>query len=660
MNRPDRWTALAICLSLAGITWLVFGQTFGFDFVNYDDYDYVLKNQHVANGLTRDDLTWAFTHLHASNWHPLTWISHMLDCQLYGLAAWGHHLSNVILHAVTATLLFLLLRAMTGALWRSAFVAALFAIHPLHVESVAWISERKDVLSGLFFVLTLGAYLRYTRKPSRGRYLLLVLAFSLGLMCKPMLVTVPFILLLLDYWPLKRVPHRQRDLPRFYFPGRLLAEKLPLLLLAGALSLITLFAQRGTIAPLDRISIPFRFSNALISCLTYLRQMLYPAGLAVFYPMTEQTVSVFGLIISLLILLAISLLVFVLRSRRYLVVGWLWYLIMLLPVIGLVQVGLQAHADRYTYLPQIGLYLASTWAISELIRSFRYSTLLLTTFGLSVICALLVVAREQTAFWRESETLWTHALACTPENATARGSLAFALYGKGRINEALPQFQRSLELDPGQPKVHSDYGVALLDLGRTRDAISHFQLALQIDPDYVEAYSNLGLALLSLNRLPEALNYFKQALRLQPDFAPAYYNLGNTYLEMGQADAAIESYERAIVIDPRDRQALNNAAWILATWPAETSRDSTKAVAFATRADHLAQSQAAVIHATLAAATAENGRFEEAVKIAEQARSLALGQGNETLAKSIGEQLETYRGGHAFRDDRHQAKSGND
>jgi len=379
LGSSDRWLVPGVCLILAAITWIVFGQTLAHEFINFDDDVYVFKNPRISRGLTIDGIVWAFTHVHAANWHPLTWLSHMLDCQLYGLNPAGHHLTNVLLHTATAIALFLVLREMTGSLWRSAFVAALFAIHPLRVESVAWVAERKDVLSGLFFVLTLGAYVRYVRRPwSAVRYGVVLVFLVLGLMSKPMLVTLPFVLLLLDYWPLNRGaansgPARNEALTA----RRLILEKLPMLVLAGASSLATLFAQKAALRPLADFSFPVKTGNAAISCVAYLRQMFWPSDLAAYYPFAAENVVPAKVLLSLIVLAGIFVVVFLLRRHRYLVTGWLWYLIMLGPIIGILQVGNQARADRYTYLPQIGLYLIAVGSLSSLWPSPHAARLLI-------------------------------------------------------------------------------------------------------------------------------------------------------------------------------------------------------------------------------------------------------------------------------------------
>ena len=617
----DRWLVFGISISLAAITWLVFGQTLRHDFVNVDDVDYLLKNAAVARGLTTEGAIWAFTHFHASNWHPVTWISHMLDCQFYGLDPGGHHLTSVLLHMATATLLFLVLRQMTAALWRSALVAAIFAIHPLRVESVAWVAERKDVLSGLFFVLTIGAYIRYARRPrALGRYALVAILLALGLMCKPMLVTLPLVLLLLDYWPLNRVAvFRHRGDNTFQTWRRLFLEKVPLLALAAASCLATLFAQKGAIQPFASISFPFRVANAFISYAAYLRQLFWPSNLAASYPFPVGSIVVPG-ILSLILLAGISLGVFLLRRRHpYLVTGWLWYLIMLGPVIGIVQVGIQARADRYTYLPQIGLYLLLTWTVADLCAGWRHRRLVLGILSIVILIALTFTARTQASYWQNSQVLWTHAVACTSDNAIAQTNLGQAFYEKGAIKEAVAHYQKALQIDPTQALAHSAIGLALLDMGRPDESVAHLLRALEINPR----------------------------------FADAHYNLGNTFLQIGRVNEALIHYNKALEINPHDIEALNNMAWVLATWPEAAIRDGTKAVEFAERADSFTRGESPVISATLAASYAEAGRLSDAVKTARRALQLATSQGNVTRANSIRAQIELYQSGAAFRDRRY-------
>lgn len=585
----ERWAVLGVCVFLAVIVWIVFGQTLHHGFVSYDDDDYVYENSVVQKGLTWGGMGWAFAQFHSANWHPLTWLSHMLDCQLYGLNAGGHHFTNVALHTLSAVLLFLVLRRMTGALWRSAFVAAVFAIHPLHVESVAWVAERKDVLSGVFFMLTIMAYVRYAggaRSPVR--YGLVLLLFALGLMCKPMLVTLPFVLLLLDYWPLRRMSGAMPLGPGWKRP---LIEKIPFFVLAAASCVVTIFAQTGAIQAVEGLPLAARLENALESYVVYLGQMFWPLHLAVLYPFAAGNIGVSAL--SLLLLAGISAAAFGLRRRcPYFLTGWLWYLVMLLPVIGILQVGLQAHADRYTYLPQIGLYLALTWGAVDWCAGWRYRRAVLGGVSAAVLVALIFCARLQAACWRNSESLWTHTLACTvnnydaqynlgvvllkqgavddaiacfrealrinPHYAEADNNLGYALFQKGAVDGAIIRFQQALQVKPGLAIAHYNLANALLQKGAVDDAVAQFQQALQINPAYTDARINLGNALLQKGAVDDAIAQFQQALQINPGFAEAHNNLGNALLQKGAVDDAIAQFQQALQINPRYAEARYN------------------------------------------------------------------------------------------------------
>src|SRR5438034_6640942 len=394
IDRP--WLTVGICIFLAALTWVIFGQTLHHDFINYDDPRYVYENTKITSGLSIAGIGWAFTHIHSENWHPLTTISHMLDCQLYGLKAGWHHFTNVLLHTIAAILLFIALRQMTGALWRSAFVAAVFAIHPLRVESVAWIAERKDVLSGVFFMLTLLAYVPYVRAPSIRRYLFVAVVFAFGLMSKPMLVTLPFVLLLLDYWPLGRIRGQNSDVSGHENLVMLVVEKIPLVGLSAVSSVVTFLAQRGAVGWTEQLPVLARINNAVVTYAAYMWQMLWPVKLAVFYPHPESRLPLWEIILCLLLLIGITAATVVLRKQRpYFITGWLWYLGMLVPVIGIVQVGSQARGDRYTYLPHIGLYLLVTWAMTDLSVSWRHRRAILAIAAATTIIVLAWYASVQ-------------------------------------------------------------------------------------------------------------------------------------------------------------------------------------------------------------------------------------------------------------------------
>src|SRR5215510_11288087 len=479
-----RSLTIGIYLFLAGLSLAVFSQTIRYDFVNFDDDLYVYNAPAIRAGLTIKGIMSAFTSPHAGNWHPLTTISHMLDCQLYGLNAGWHHITNVLLHTLAVLLLFLALQQMTGAVWRSAFVAAVFAIHPLRVESVAWIAERKDVLSGVFFMLTLLAYVYYVRVPRVGRYLLVVFALACGLMSKPMLVTLPFVLLLVDYWPLDR------------FKGQLwkrVAEKIPLIALSAFASSVTLLAQKAAVGWTADLPISERVNNAVVSYALYIWQMLWPVNLAVFYPHAENRLSLWEIICSLLLLICITAIAITLGKKRpYLITGWLWYLGMLVPVIGLVQVGWQGRADRYTYLPQIGLYIAITWAVAELTGLYRYQRATLTIAAILVLAALSSCAGVQTSYWRDSEALFTHALAVTRNNDVAENNLGIVFFGRCKLDEAIALLQSATDRRPDNSPAHENLAKALLRKGRIEEALVHYRKLVDLQPDNIEVHNIVG------------------------------------------------------------------------------------------------------------------------------------------------------------------------
>jgi Flp pilus assembly protein TadD len=618
----------------------------------------------------------------------------MLDCELYGTDAGGHHLTSVLLHTASVILLFLVLRRLTGFLWRSTFVAAVFAIHPLHVESVAWIAERRDVLSGLFFMLTVWAYGRYVEKQSRveGRassagggslaldprrwtldYCLVLLFFALGLMSKPMVVTLPFVLLLLDYWPLNRL---SGFTPKVLF--RLVAEKIPLLALSGAACVATMVAQKEIIMPEP---VALRIGNAVVSYVIYLRQMVWPTGLAVLYPY-PRALPGWEIALTAGLLAAISAGVFLGRQRRpYLLMGWLWYLGMLVPAIGLVQSGLRAHADRYTYQPQIGLYFALTWWVADLSVGWRHRREVLGAIGTIILVALILCARVQTSYWRNSESLWTHTLACTSDNATAHVSLGSALLQngsvdeaiahfqtalqirpdntpdnagaqldlgnallqKGSVDEAMVHFQTALQIKPDYAEAHYDFGSALCQNGRVDEGIIHFQKALEINPDFVEARNNLGNALLLKGSVDEAVSQYQKALQIRPDFAEARNNLDNALLVRNRADEALAECQKALQLNPDSAEVLNNLAWLLATCPDAHIRNGVQALQYAVRACELTHYEVTIFVGTLAAAYAEAGRYDEAIAMAQKACALASASGERDLLERNQKLLALYR-----------------
>lgn len=550
---------ILICALLIIMIVAVYGQTMRHGFSTYDDPQYVTENPHVTSGLSVSSIVWAFTSAHSSNWHPLTWISHQLDCQLYGLKPWGHHLTNVILHILNTLLLFLLLGRLTGSMWRSAFVAALFAIHPLHVESVAWIAERKDVLSTAFWLLTMWMYVRYVDNPSIERYVPVIAVYALGLMAKPMLVTLPLVLLLMDYWPLRRWALGEKK----EFRWALVYEKLPLLALALVSCVVTFVVQQrsGSVGTISHISIGVRLANALVAYASYLAKMVFPSGLAVIYPHPLESLPGWEVVACAFLLVAVSLAAF--RSRKrypYFAVGWLWYLITLIPVIGIVQVGEQAMADRYTYVPLIGIFIAIAWCIPELLARFggqRYRRPVAIIAGV-VVVALIPCAWVQASYWRDNITLFRHALACTSDNFIAHNNLAAALQTDGQIDEAIAEYQEAVRICPACVPAHSSLADALLSQGKTEEARDQYAEAVRYEPDSPTYHLNLGIALQKLGRNSEAVAEFKEAIRLKPDYAKAHGSLGNSLVQMGETDDAIAEYREVLRIDPGDEIAKRN------------------------------------------------------------------------------------------------------
>jgi protein O-mannosyl-transferase len=575
--RNDRLITIAVCVFLTAVIWIVFGQTLGHEFVNFDDDRYVYENEHVSHGLTLDGFKWVLTHSHASLWHPLTTLSHMADCQIYGLKPRGHHFTNVVLHDLGAVLLFLVFRGMTGSIWRSAFVAAIFAIHPMRVESVAWIAERKDVLSSIFFMLTLGSYLRYARKPSIGRYLTMSIFVVCGLMSKATFVTVPFVLLLLDYWPLRRT----NDLSAW---RRLIIEKIPLFALSAAAAVATMFAQTVTMASLEQLPLLPRLKNAAVSVIVYLRQMFWPTDLAVFYPHPHDQLNIWVVLMAAILIVAITLAaIFVHQKYPYVFVGWFWYLVLLVPVLGIVQAGLQARADRFTYLPHIGITMLVTWTCADWSRHWRNRQIILASAATLVIAASTVLSYKQTTYWRDSISLWQHALAVTPDNQTAQQNLAAALFDKGRTAES-----------------HQHSRAAAI--ARARTTLKDFPLDV-----------------------------------------PAHNDLGVLLVQNGDVHGGIEQWEISLQLNPDDGNALNNLAWVLATYPTDGIRDGKRAVELAMKATTLPSGDVPIVLRTLAAAYAEAGDFSKATDTAQRAIDLATAQNNTSLLATLRHEIELYQ-----------------
>lgn len=555
---------ILICFFFVLITFCVYSQVKDHAFVDYDDDSYVTENSNVQKGLTKESVVWAFKTTFVGNWHPLTWLSHMLDVQLFGMNSGAHHLINVLFHILNTLLLFLVFRWMTGEIWRSCFVAALFAFHPLHVESVAWVAERKDVLSTFFWMLTMCSYALYAERSRRSMYLLSLLFFMLGLMSKPMLVTLPFVLLLLDYWPLRRFQFRyqygSRNVQKKPVIISLIREKIPFFILSAASCAITFFAQKkgGAIGSLDVFPLKDRIANTIGSYAEYIGKMFWPVKLSVFYP-KPGVFPVWKIIGACFLLVSISYMV-IKYSRRYpwLCVGWLWYLGTLVPVIGLVQVGVQSMADRYTYIPLIGLFIIIAWGFTEVLSKWSYNNLVFIPIAATVISILAIATWFQVRYWSNSISLFEHAIEVTDNNYIAHNNLGFALKEKDKINEAVEHYLEAVRIKPDFEIAHLNIGVVLADRGDYEGAIKKFNEVLRIKPDFTKAYLNLGNTMLKQRRIGDALRHYSKALLLDPYSANAYNGLGAAMVSIGKNQKAISLFQKALQLEPGHEDAKNN------------------------------------------------------------------------------------------------------
>jgi len=683
---PESAIRALILVVLAAATCAAFAGVLRADWILFDDPEYVTTQSRVAGGLRLDNALWFLFHPHSANWHPLTSWSHMLDAQLFGLQPAGHHATSLFLHVLNAVLLALVLFRLTGAWWRSLAVAALFALHPLRVESVAWVSERKDVLSGLFFLLTLGAYGWWVERPGKSRYAVLMLALALGLMAKPMLVTLPFVLLLLDVWPLGRLAGtgRSKAARARARPLRgLISEKWPLFALAAGSALVTFAVQRriGAVVSVELAPPAHRIANAVLSYWRYVGQTIWPEGLAVFYPYRPDANWAGAIVGALGLALVTAACGFLMRRRPYLAVGWLWYVGVLVPVIGLIQVGGQSHADRYTYLPVIGLLIALVWSVGDLVARSRPGRIAAAAALVLVLAILSVATARQTALWKDTRTLFSSDLAITGSNPVAHQCLGCALLEDGKVEPAIAELNKALRLSPNYRDAHASLGRALDMAGRTEEAIPHFRTALALT-DKAEVRHNLGTALDKLGRTDEAIREYEAALTLEPDryhtlvllandlaargrFAEAETHLRSA-LELnpvelephrlmaviltvdGRAEEAIREYQEILRRKPDDLDALNNVAWMRATHAEASHRNGAEAVRLAERARAKSPTPEAVLYSTLAAAYAEAGRFPEAVSAGERAVELARAAHAAQDIERFAEQLRSYRAGKPF------------
>ena len=571
---------LLVSLFLVLATLAIYWQVSNHEFVHLDDYEHISENRHLREGVTLESVRWAFSFTDVAYWHPMTWLSLMLDYEISGLSPKGYHLTNLLLHILSALFLFLALNRMTGSLWQSAFVASLFAFHPLNVESVAWAVERKNVLSCLFWMLTLWSYARYVERSTIGRYLLILIVFALGLMSKPTLVTLPFVLLLLDYWPLNRIQlvssaghldqpsasPAKADIVKS-LPFRLVREKLPFFAFSAMAIVITVLSNQylGSLVTTDSAPLSLRIGNGLISYMGYVGKMIWPSNLAIYYPPPE-TISWWQLAVAVLFLTIVSLVVSrTVKTRPYLAVGWLWYLGTLVPSIGLVRAGMwPAMADRFAYVPLIGLFIMVAWGVPDLMGGRNYAKPALAVAAASLLGALMVCTFLQVRYWENSLTLFEHTLRVTNNNSQIHNNLANVLTEKGMLQEAIPHYTKALEINPNNADAHTNLGVALAHQGKLEDAIKHYSEALRLKPNSPELHNNLGVALFRRGHIPGAIDHYLTAVQLKPDYAEAYNNLGNALAQQEELVEAEAFYAKALKIRADYPEAHNNLGVALA------------------------------------------------------------------------------------------------
>jgi len=655
-------------LLLALITLLAYLPVVHDIFINYDDQVYVTNNRTVQNGLTWAGVKWAFTAGHASNWHPVTWLSHMLDCELFSLNAGAQHYVNVLFHAANVVLLFLLLLRLTRELWPSAFVAALFAWHPLHVESVAWISERKDVLSSFFALLTLLAYVKavtsdgcqvtrtnstlspVTRHPSPFYWLALVF-FSLGLMAKPMLVTLPFVMLLLDYWPLRRVPGVEC---RTSSVLRLVLEKWPFFLLTIISCVVTFLVQRHgeAVMTIQQFPLHLRVANALIACERYLGKTFWPSNLAILYPLPNHLSWIRAMAATAIGLLGgISWLIWrIHRPYPYLLVGWLWFLGMLVPVIGLVQVGSAGMADRYTYFPLVGVFIAVAFGVRDLANWHQFPKAVVAAAAALILALCLILTENQLRYWYDSESLFAHTLAATGgENPNARINYGAALEQKGRLAEALVQYREVERMAPDNIEARYNIGNLLDKMGRPEEALPELRQAVQINPKSPAFHDSLGAVLVELGRFDEATNQLTEAERLDPAYPAAHFDMGKLLLKQGRDSGAIDEFRAALRLDPDNFQILAYTAHVLAAHENPQIRDGKTALMLAATANALTGGAQPFVLDALGMACAETGDFTNALEVTQRAFDLATAAKMSKL-EPLQQRLQLYKNHQPWRE----------
>jgi protein O-mannosyl-transferase len=644
---PERRLTFYVSSILAIVTLLLYWPARGFDFILVDDHVYVFQNPHVISGLSWDGIKWAFSTFDAGNWHPVTWLSHMLDCSIYGLFPGGHHISGILFHTANTVLLFLLLKRLTAKLWPSAFVAALFAWHPLHVESVAWVCERKDVLSTFFLLLTIWAYSRYARQPSRGNYFLALALFALGLMSKPMLVTLPCLLLLLDYWPLNRIQNAPGQPNAIRQWLKLAVEKIPFFFLSLLGCVMTLGAQSssGAVRSMARFPLVLRVTNAVSGYGLYLAKAIWPSKLAVFYPLpTEPPWALFA--VSALVLLAVTGVAFAWRSWfPWLIIGWLWFLGTLVPVIGLVQVGSQSMADRYTYIPYIGLFVMLAWGVDFWVKKRGAIRVVAVPICVALLVGCTWVARTQLGYWRGSIPLFEHALKVTPDNTFSHHNLSYSrILAAGPI-DPIPRYRALLSPTPTDRATRYYLSFDEPAFGRLDRAATQLSETLNYNPRSDTLHNNLGIVLFEQSKLDDALEEFRKAIELNPKSPWPRFNCAVAFEEKGMAQLAASNYAKALALRPAWPEALDKLAFLRATCPEFQRQDPAQAVQLAAQANQLTSSNSPVYLRTLAATYAAAGNFSDAAGTAELARDKARAGGFQTITTNLQNDLNFYREG---------------
>jgi tetratricopeptide (TPR) repeat protein len=623
----EKRVKLLICIGLVAATFAAYEPTLRNGFVNYDDDKYITQNPRVTGGITPDSVAWAFTQPHYYMWHPLTTLSYMLDCQLFGLNASLHHLVSLLFHIANALLVFWIFTNLTGLIWPSAFIAAVFALHPLQVESVAWAAERKTVLSGLFWFLTMAVYIWYTKRRGIRRYTLLFLIYGLCIMTKPIVVTLPFVLLLLDYWPLERVKLElsikpltpNAESPRKISAALLIIEKIPLLILSAVLAVITFISQQtgNVVSSLEKIPLNLRIANVFVSYIKYIGKVIWPSGLAVIYPYFHLNLTDAAVIIcALLLVLATVFSIYIGRRRKYVLVGWLWYVGTLVPMVGLIQVGSQSMANRYVYISILGLLIIAVFAVKEFVADKTRRKIVIAISAAGLLFTLGILTRMQVKHWQNDFTLFGYALKVTENNVVAESGLGSALFKAGRYNEAVPYLTK----------------------------------AIRISPTHFNARNNLGMVFLKLGKLNEAIACFDELIKQKQDSSIVYVNLALVYYKQGRYDLAMQNCAKAEQLKPNDIESLNNMAWLFATIGDASARDANKAIVYARRACELSAYNDADNLDTLAVAYAAAGKFNDAIMTAEKALNVAKAAGQQNTAREIQNRLELYKVGKPYRE----------